>query len=164
MRTLAGAKHAMKAFVVWCSLCGLLIAQQPSKEKPPGQTGAKTENEASATLISQDEPPEVTPERPMSFWMARKLEYSKSILEALTAGDFDVLATDAKRMKTLGRIEGLVRRKSESYRDQLRAFDLATQELGRQAARKNAEGAALAFNQLTNSCVSCHVLLREGVD
>ncbi len=35
-----------------------------------------------------DETPKVTGEKPMSFWMARKLDFSKSILESLTKGDF----------------------------------------------------------------------------
>ncbi len=108
--------------------------------------------------------PQVTVERPMSFWMERKLDYSKSILESLTKGDFDKLAKDSEQMRLLGRIEGFVRSKNESYRVQLRTFDMANQELVRQAKRHNAEGAALAFNQLTTSCVACHVMLREGVE
>lgn len=108
--------------------------------------------------------PQVTAEWPMSFWMEKKLDYSKSILESLTKGDFDKLAEDSEQMRILGRIEGFVRRGNENYRIQLRTFDMANQELARQANRGNAEGAALAFNQLTTSCVACHVLLREGVE
>ncbi len=67
-------------------------------------------------------------------------------------------------MRLLGKIEGFVRRKNDDYRAQLRTFELSNQELVRQAKRKNSEGAALAFNQLTTSCVACHVLLREGVE
>ncbi len=111
-----------------------------------------------------NEVPKVTSEKPMSFWMARKLDYSKTVLESLTMGDFDKLAETAEQMRLLGRIEGFVRRNNEDYRIQLRTFDAASQELIRQAKRKNAEGAALAFNQLTTSCVACHVLLREGID
>lgn len=108
--------------------------------------------------------PEVTEERPMSFWMEKKLDYSKAILEYLTKGEFDRLAKEADQMRALGKIEGFVRRKNENYRTQLRTFDFASQELVRQAKRNNAEGAALAFNQLTNSCVACHVMLREGLE
>lgn len=108
--------------------------------------------------------PQVTAERPMSFWMEKKLVYSKSVLESLTKGDFDQLAKQSERMRLLGKMEGLVRRKNENYRVQLQTFDTASQELVRQANHHNAEGAALAFNQLTTSCVACHVLLREGVE
>ena len=108
--------------------------------------------------------PKGTAEQPISFWMEKKLDYSKSILESLTKGEFKQLALDAEQMRLLGKIEGFVRRKNESYRTQLRTFDSANLELVRQANRGNAEGAALAFNQLTTSCVACHVLLREGVE
>lgn len=108
--------------------------------------------------------PQVTAEKPMSFWMAKKLDYSKSLLESLTKADYDKLAADAEQLRLFGKMEGLIRRKNESYRLQLRSFDLAMVELIRQSKRHNPEGAALAFNQMTTSCVACHVLLREGVD
>jgi hypothetical protein len=112
---------------------------------------------------TQHEIPQVTAERPMSFWMAKKLHFSKEILESLTMGEFDELAAAAEQMQLLGKIEGFVRRQNSNYRVQLRTFEFANQELIRQAKRGNAEGAALAFNQLSNSCVACHVMLREGV-
>ncbi len=97
----------------------------------------------------------------MSFWMSKKLDFSKSILESLARGDFEKLADDAEQMRLIGRIEGFVRRQNDDYRAQQKAFEHATVELIRQSKRKNAEGAGLAFNQLTTSCVACHVLLRE---
>lgn len=134
----------------------LAIGQEPpsSAKVVAGQTSP----------AAQEEVPKVTAEKPMSFWMEQKLSISKSMLEALTKGDFDRLALEADRMRMLGRIEGFVRRKNENYRLQLRNFEFANLELVRMAKRKNAEGAALAFNQLTSSCVACHVMLREGVD
>jgi hypothetical protein len=108
------------------------------------------------------EAPKITEAEPMSFWMAKKLDYSKAILESLTKGDFEQLADDAEKMRLLGKIEGFVRRNNDNYRVQLRTFEFANQELVRQAERKNAEGAALAFNQLTTSCVACHILIRAG--
>ena len=127
--------------------CGLAMAQEPRKNE---------QLEAVA--------PKVSKEQPISFWMAKKLDYSKSMLESLTKGDFEKLEQDATQMRTLGKMEALVRRNNPNYRSQLQAFDLANHELVRQAKRKNAEGATMAFNQLTTSCVACHVLLRENKD
>jgi len=42
------------------------------------------------------------------------------------------------------------------------SFDLATRELKRQAHAESIEGATLAFNQLTTSCVTCHQTIREA--
>jgi len=108
-----------------------------------------------------EEIPKTTDATPMSFWMATKLDLSKSALENLTKGDFKKLVDNAKQMRLISKMEGFVRRKDEAYRNQLHAFELANRELIRQAERGNAEGATIAFNQLTTSCVSCHLLLRE---
>jgi hypothetical protein len=98
----------------------------------------------------------------MSFWMAKKLDYSKQILEALTAGQYDEIEIQAEKMRVLGKIEGFVRGHSGSYTTHLQSFDLATRELKRNAKAKSIEGATLAFNQLTTSCVTCHQSLRTA--
>ena len=107
-------------------------------------------------------PPAVTKDQPMSFWMEKKLEYSKDILGALAAGEFVEIERDAERMRLVGKIEGFVRGRSPSYTTHLESFDLATRELKRQAHAQSIEGATLAFNQLTTSCVTCHQTVREA--
>ena len=134
-----------------------VAAVQAVSQETPRKPNATTEEDSKGV-------PVVSNEQPMSFWMEKKLDYSKAILESLTKGEYAQLAEDAEKMRLLGKIEGFVRRKNPDYRLQLRNFDLATTELTRQASRHNAEGAALAFNQLTNSCVACHVMLREGLE
>lgn len=117
----------------------------------------------SQETVSKDKPaPVVTQEHPMSFWMDKKLEYSKKVLEALTSGRYDEIEANAEQMRLLGKIEGFVRRRNPSYSSHLQSFDLATNELTRQSRAKNIEGATLAFHQLTTSCVVCHQSLREA--
>jgi hypothetical protein len=125
-----------------------------------GQTGQQIKEQN----VAEKEKPRITAEKPISFWMNVKLNASKSSLEALTKGDFEQLESYAGQMLLIGKLEGFVRRKNPDYKTQLQAFELANQELVRQAKRHNAEGAALAFNQLTTSCVACHIMLREGID
>jgi hypothetical protein len=129
----------------------------------PGH-GQEPKSKAEVSQEDQEKIPKATAEKPMSFWMAKKLDYSKSILESLTKGDFEKTAEDAEHLRFLGKMEGFVRRKNPDYRVQLQTFDLAMRELVRQAKRSNAEGSVSAFNQMTTSCVACHVLLREGVE
>jgi hypothetical protein len=107
------------------------------------------------------ETPVVTAERPMSFWMEKKLEYTKKLLEALTMSQYDEIESNSEQMRLLGKIEGFVRRRSPAYTAHLQSFDLATREMTRQARAKSIEGATLAFHQLTTSCVACHQTLRE---
>jgi cytochrome c556 len=138
---------------------GLLSWAAFCQQQPPNQT----EVPASTNQSTDDDVPKVTSEKTMSFWMAKKLELSKAILESLTTGDFDTMAKDAEQMQRLGRMEGLVRR-NKDYQTQMQSFRLANQELIRHSKRKNVEGATLAFNQLTTSCVACHTMLREGLE
>ncbi|MGV3486458.1 MAG: hypothetical protein ACO1RT_18725 [Planctomycetaceae bacterium] len=113
---------------------------------------------------TDEQVPLVTSERPMSFWMSKKLEYSKELLQGLTAGDFEAIENHAKQMRLLAGIEGFVRGGNPEYTAQLRTFNLATSELERQAQAENIEGATAAFNRLTTSCVACHQTLRKTGD
>lgn len=97
----------------------------------------------------------------MSFWMEKKLDYSQEILAALTSAESDDLQLAANRMRALSRIEGFVRRRNPTYTEHLQLFDLATRQLVRRAKKSDLEGSTLAFHQLTSSCVTCHVALRE---
>jgi hypothetical protein len=96
-----------------------------------------------------------------SFWMKKKLEHSERILEGLTAADFGLIAMNAKSMDALGQIEKFARRGMPGYRTQLRVFRFANEELIRQAEAKNVDGAAMAYMQLTLSCVNCHKIVRD---
>jgi len=96
-----------------------------------------------------------------SFWMKKKLEYSQNILSGLATEDFDAIAKNAKQMQGLGKIEEFVRGRSEDYQAQLKNFDFANRELIRLAEKENIDGTALAYVQLTLSCVNCHKHLRD---
>jgi len=144
------------------ALCGLAILSSFVANNANSQE--ETLKPSVLEEVKDQSIPQVTIQKPISYWMEAKLGYSKAILEDLTKGDFERLAQEATQMRLIGKMEGFVRRKNEVYRNQLITFDLANQELIRQAKLKNAEGATLAFNQLATSCVSCHVLLRAGVE
>jgi hypothetical protein len=100
-------------------------------------------------------------EKPVSFWMEKKMEYAQSILRGLATGDMETVASTAEQMRLLSKVEGFIRGKKPGYRTQLQVFELANREIERQAKADNLEGAAMAFHQLTTSCVSCHVLIRS---
>jgi cytochrome c556 len=101
-------------------------------------------------------------EQPMSFWMKKKLEHSQSALRSIAVEDFDALRASANAMRRLSDLEGFARRTdAKEYRAQLQIFEFANDELIRNANEKNIDGAALAFTQLTLSCVNCHKHLRD---
>jgi hypothetical protein len=100
-------------------------------------------------------------EQQPSFWMRKKLDYSQNILAGIATADFDKIVENAEAMQALSKIEGFVRGRTPGYRTQLQIFEDSNQEILYQAKRDNVEGAALAFTQLTISCVNCHKQLRE---
>jgi hypothetical protein len=129
-----------------CSLGAVALAQSAmaqDNEKPAGSK--KAENK----------------DQPISFWMQRKLEYSQNILDGLATDDLDKVLKNAQSMRNLSTIEGFVRRQTPGYTAQLKMFEESTDEMIRQAKRDNLDGAALAFTQLTVTCVNCHKRLRE---
>ena len=109
-----------------------------------------------------DEQAGASSEQPISFWMKKKLEYSQNILAGITNADFDKIVVNAEAMRNLSKVEGFVRRQTPGYRTQLQIFEESADEIIRQGKKDNVDGAALAFTQLTISCVNCHKHLRAA--
>ena len=101
-------------------------------------------------------------EQPTSFWMKKKLEYSQNILGGIANADFDKIVENAEAMRGLSKVEGFIRGQTPGYRTQLHIFEESADEIIRQGKKDSVDGAALAFTQLTISCVNCHKHLREA--
>lgn len=99
--------------------------------------------------------------KPVSFWMEKKLSYAQDILKGLATGELELVAERADQMRLLAKVEGWVRSRKPGYRAQFQAFEFANAEILRNARGDNLEGSAMAFQQLTASCVSCHKMLRD---
>jgi hypothetical protein len=105
---------------------------------------------------------EVHKGEPVSFWMKKKLDFSKNIMEGIALADFDKVTQNAQTLRGLSKIEAFVRRGTPGYRVQVDAFEQSLTEIIRQADKENLEGTTLGFHQLTVSCVKCHRDLRES--
>lgn len=99
-------------------------------------------------------------EKDEDFWMNQKLDLSKDILQALTMSDFKSLQQSAEKMKRMTTLEGFVRRKNTTYRQQLTQFDKANRQLITSAKDSDLTKSLQAFHALTASCVNCHRELR----
>jgi PAB1-binding protein PBP1 len=96
-----------------------------------------------------------------SVWMTKKLDYSKEILAGITVADPERVKAAAGHIRTLNKVEAFVRSKNPAYREQLKAFQEANEEILRRAEADDLEGAATAFSQMTTSCIRCHKVLRD---
>lgn len=79
----------------------------------------------------------------------------------MAVGDLQAVQEKAEQMRLVSRIEGWVRNRKPGYREQFQAFEFANAEILRNAKANNLDGAAIGFQQLTISCVSCHKILRD---
>lgn len=129
---------------------------QTAKQAPTDQ---QAQPETKKDDRADDEVPD--PKKPFGFWMEKKLEYSQLMLKGLAIGDLELVNTKARQMRVLSRAEGWIRRGKPGYTAQLQAFNFANAEIERHAKAGNLEGAAMGFQQLTISCVSCHSILRN---
>ncbi|TWU46147.1 hypothetical protein Poly51_55420 [Rubripirellula tenax] len=130
--------------LLFCVTCSTLLAQEP-KPIPP---------ESELAMASDD--------RPLSFWMEKKFEYSTAILKGLSQADFQSIEENARRMRLLSKVEGFVRSRTLGYRANLHTFERVADDVIIQAKKKNIDGVTLAYHQLTVSCVRCHQTLREA--
>jgi hypothetical protein len=106
-------------------------------------------------------PTEPGDEKNPSFWMEKKLEYSQKVLVGLAKKDFEEIGKRARSLAALNQMERWVRSGVPEYRAQLQIFQNANQQLIRAADHENLDGAAMAYVQLTLSCVNCHKVMRD---
>lgn len=92
--------------------------------------------------------------------MREKLDHAQRLLRGLAVQDFDDLAANSRRLNELGRVGGWYSRQVPEYELFLTEFRRAAERLTRAAGEKNIDGATLAYNQLTVSCVACHKYIR----
>lgn len=137
-------------------------APAPQPAKAAAKAAEAPAGEAKDGDAKTTDPADAKNPRQVSVWMRKKLDYSQNILAGITAGDFELVGQNANAMKGLNRIESFVRGRTPGYKAQLQIFQEANDEILRQAQRENADGAALAFTQLTISCINCHKHIREA--
>ena len=109
----------------------------------------------------QEQKESTVPEKTTSYWMKAKMDYSSAILAAMASGDFGQVEKSADQMLKLGKVEGFIRKNNQDYRKQLKEFERVLKNLKNESQKKDMEGVAKQFGQLTFSCVRCHQILRK---
>jgi hypothetical protein len=132
------------ALISLCLLAVCLFVISPVRSQED-----KTKNAAAPT------------EKDISIWMHQKSALQQRLMQGLSEGDFDQIRKTAVLLNVLSYFEGRAHSENPEYKRQLGHFDWANRELVRMAKEENLEGATLAYNQLTVSCVYCHKTLRD---
>ncbi len=101
------------------------------------------------------------PVPPVSEAMKAKQKHAHALLDALTAGDHNALRRNAEVMSLIADMRLFATAyKTEEYKFQAQVFKHAADDLLAAAKAKNLDAAALAYSDMTRTCVKCHAHFR----
>jgi hypothetical protein len=112
----------------------------------------------------QEEPrmPDKTSDKELAELMKRKLENAQKVLEGIALNDFDGISKHADELILISKQAEWRVRKTPRYETYSNEFRRSAAELVDNAKQKNLDGAALAYVDLTLTCVKCHKDVRES--
>jgi cytochrome c556 len=101
------------------------------------------------------------PKKPRDLLMQRKLEHAQKVLEGVAVKDFDLIEKNADELIAISKRAEWRAFPTPEYTLRSEEFRRNCDLLNKAAKDKNVDAAALAYVQLTMSCVQCHKYLRE---
>lgn len=93
--------------------------------------------------------------------MHEKLNSSKMLLEGLALGDFRKMTNSAEKLIQLSKTAEWFVFKTPRYELHSNEFRRAAEVIVQKARNKNLDGVALAYFDMTMSCIRCHQYVRE---
>ena len=97
----------------------------------------------------------------VSEFMRAKLVHSQKVLEGLAMENFDQITKNAQDLSLLSQAATWQVLQTPEYRDRSTEFRRSADALAEAAKKKNLEGAALAYVDMTMKCVNCHKYVRQ---
>ena len=114
----------------------------------------------SGNSVAQEVETDRKPET-VSTFMRAKLLHSQKLIEALALEDFDQLAKHSQEMSLLSNATLWQVFQTPEYLQHSTEFRRTADSLTEAAKKKNLDGAALAYVELTLKCVQCHKYVRR---
>ena len=93
--------------------------------------------------------------------MQRKLKHAQAVLEGIAVNDFDKVIDNANGLIKASQDAGWMVLRTPRYELYSNEFRRSAEEMIKHAKKKNVDGAALAYVDLTLTCVKCHQHVRE---
>jgi hypothetical protein len=100
------------------------------------------------------------PQDPVKKLMSLKLDYSQQILEAVVTEDFEALKELSFRLAALAGSGDWSVIRSEEYNQRTAEFLRAVETLRDAPKYRNIDAAAMAYVDMTLTCVHCHKYVR----
>lgn len=127
--------------------------QQPRRTQQ--QSTQPSSKAAVAPAASKDTADAPRPNEAAAF-MHLKLNHAQKVLEGIALENFDLIAKNAEQMGLLTQDENWMVYQTVEYRQHSADFERIAGTLTKAAKAKNLDGAALAYMELTMSCINCH--------
>jgi cytochrome c556 len=93
--------------------------------------------------------------------MVKKLENAQKVLGGMTTNNYDEVAKHADELIQISKAVEFRVLKTPQYEMNSNDFRRAAETMIQQAKNKNTDGVALAYVDMTLSCVRCHKYVRE---
>lgn len=93
-------------------------------------------------------------------FMRAKLLHSQKVLEGLVREDYDAIAKHSQEMSLLSQASNWQVLQTPEYRERSTEFRRSVDALTEAGKKKNLDGAALAYVDVTMKCVTCHKYVR----
>jgi hypothetical protein len=97
----------------------------------------------------------------LAAMMQKKLKSAHLVLDGVATGDFKTITIGGQELIRLAKSETWQLIESPLYERHSADFIRATEKLVKKAQEKNIDGTALAYVEMTLSCVRCHQYVRE---
>ncbi|MFN0050751.1 MAG: hypothetical protein ACKV0T_01080, partial [Planctomycetales bacterium] len=94
-------------------------------------------------------------------FMRKKLDASQKVLEGLAVEDFDLISQGAKQLKATSAAADFMVHNDPLYGQHADDFRRIAARLEKAGKEQRLEGAALAYMDMTMSCVECHKFVRN---
>jgi cytochrome c556 len=102
--------------------------------------------------------------RALAKLMADKVKNAHKLLEGLALADYDTITRSAQELIQISKTAEWAVRKTPQYELHSDDFRRAAEAILQKAKDKNLDGVALAYGDLTRTCVRCHQYVREVQD
>jgi len=100
-------------------------------------------------------------QRPVQKLMSLKLDYRQQILEAVLIEDFEALKELSFKLSAVAGAGDWLVIRSEAYNQRTAEFLRAVESLREAPKHRNIDAAAMAYVDMTLTCVQCHKYVRE---
>ena len=94
--------------------------------------------------------------------MQRKLEHAQKVLEGVAINDFNLIEKHAQELIQLSKLAEWRVVKTPRYELHSMEFQRSADTLVKEAKNRNSDAAALAYVEMTLTCVKCHKYVRES--